>query len=77
MPPFAMSAGDDTTDDITIPAVFLYNVEGLVILRHLIAHQNTVVRLSDRVADPRHLFIQFLKKSKLYKPLKVSRTFKK
>ncbi|VDN30993.1 unnamed protein product, partial [Gongylonema pulchrum] len=54
-------SGDNTIeDDIIIPAVFLYNKEGLTFMEHLLHYPNALVRLSDRPANPAYLFEKFI-----------------
>lgn len=53
-------SGDQTIkDDIVIPAVFLYNKEGLAFMEHITHYPNALVRLSDRLSNPAYLFEDF------------------
>lgn len=60
LPPFAMSGDQTIKDDIVIPAVFLYNMEGLIFMEHLLHYPNALIRLSDRLANPSYLFGKFV-----------------
>ncbi|KAL3990121.1 Glycosyl hydrolase 47 family protein [Acanthocheilonema viteae] len=59
LPPFAMSGDQTIKDDIVIPAVFLYNKEGLAFMEHIVHYPNSLVRLSDRLSNPSYLFENF------------------
>ncbi|EJD75564.1 Edem3 protein [Loa loa] len=59
LPPFAMSGDQTIKDDIVIPAVFLYNKEGLAFMEHIVHYPNALVRLSDRLSNPSYLFEDF------------------
>ncbi|MCP9263341.1 Arginine kinase [Dirofilaria immitis] len=60
LPPFAMSGDQTVKDDIVIPAVFLYNKEGLAFIEHILHYPNALVRLSDRLLNPSYLFEDFV-----------------
>lgn len=60
LPPFAMSGDQTIKDDIVIPAVFLYNKEGLAFMEHITHYPNALVRLSNQLSNPSYLFEDFL-----------------
>ncbi|VDM92921.1 unnamed protein product, partial [Onchocerca ochengi] len=59
LPPFAMSGDQTIKDDIIIPAIFLYNKEGLAFMEHIVRYPNALVRISDRLSNPSLLFEDF------------------
>ncbi|EJW79892.1 PA domain-containing protein, partial [Wuchereria bancrofti] len=69
LPPFAMSGDQTMKDDIVIPAVFLYNKEGLAFMEHIVHYPNALVRLSDRLSNPYSLFENFACYGKYKYPL--------
>lgn len=54
-----MSGDHSIKDDIVIPALFLYNKEGLALMEHIVHYPNALVRLSDRLSNPSYLFESF------------------
>lgn len=60
-PPFAMSGDNSVEDDIRIPVVFLFHKEGVALLEHLRRFPTSLVRISDRIANPSILIEGFFK----------------
>lgn len=59
-PLFTMSADHDHKDDVRIPALFLFYYEGQKLLNRMNANDQTILRLSDHLLNPIHLFREYM-----------------
>lgn len=55
-PLFAMSADIDVKDDIKLPVVLLFHIEGVKLMTEFSKYPNLIVRMAEKVGNPSRLF---------------------